>query len=447
MNVFAVMPVSGREPLLKLTVSRLVRQGVKVVCAGHTDTERDICTGAGAWFILTPRSMKLGAKWQACVDYAKDHHPDAVMVMGSSDMVQDGWAETLLKDIEEQDCAMAGTEGVYFLDIQPGNSKRMIRWGGYTNSRRGEPIGTGRLVGRKALDRINWQLFDKTRDKGMDESMMLALKPVAHKFNKLIHNHPGLNCLSISTYRWTNLHSFEGELLSPSSKVVDPKQVIDRYFPEMDNLFNDGVYRRESVVPYTVNVGGYDKPRNDILCFSDYDRFVNPERNSRIYFILPHLFIDCEVSILVGCDVQVKVPYQQLVDEWLGDADMALFKHPWRDCVHEEIIAAEGRMKRPKELEILRGQGQHYRDIGVPEHLGLPETAITIRRHNRRVINFCNAWWAEMCRWSYRDQCSFSKVLLDFPELKVNYIEPDVRVHPYTSIGSHANESVPGVYQ
>jgi len=188
-------------------------------------------------------------------------------------------------------------------------------------------------------------------------------------------------------------------------------------------------------IPYTVNVDNYDKPRTDLLCFSEYDRFKHPERNSRIYFILPHKFLDCDISILVSADVKVKVPYQQLVEEWLGNYDMCLFKHPWRDCVYEELRAAETRIKRPDEIEIIRKQYDHYKEIGVPEHIGtLPETGIIIRRHTPIVMRFCEAWWAEMCRWSYRDQCSFPVVLMDFPDLKVNFIQPQVRENPYTQI-------------
>lgn len=194
----------------------------------------------------------------------------------------------------------------------------------------------------------------------------------------------------------------------------------------------------DDLICYTVNIGNYDKPRNDIKVFTEYDRYTNPERNSRIYFILPHKFMECSISMLISCEVFLKVPPERLVEEWLGDADMALFKHPWRDCVHEEAIAAECRMKRNDELMILREQQKHYRDIGFPEHIGtLPETAIIIRRHNTIVKRFCEAWWAEMCRWSYRDQVSFPVVLRDFPDLKVNFITPDVRVHPYTTIGHH----------
>ena len=210
-------------------------------------------------------------------------------------------------------------------------------------------------------------------------------------------------------------------------------QTFNRLYPKAIKI------KHEIIIPYSVNVGGYDFPRKDnILTFTDYDRFKSNDRNSRIYFILPYKFLDCDISVLISGEISVTIPIERLVHEWLGDADMALFKHPWRDCIHEEIEAAECRIKTPDELKILREQGGYYKKIGIPKHLGLPETGIVIRRHNRKVIDFCNDWWAEMCRWSYRDQCSFSKVLLDHPDLKINYIEPDVRVNPYCKInGKH----------
>lgn len=436
------MPVKGRLPLLKITVSKLIKQGYDVICAGHTDEEKDICLNAGAIFIKVATTTHLGHKWQICLNEARKLNPEAVMIMGSSDMVQDGWGEILLKDLEGY--AMAGTQGIYFLDIGKYNKKRMLWWAGYTNYRKGETIGTGRLVSKKALDLLDWKLFNTSLDKGIDYSMMQNLDRVKKHFKELIYCHKDLKALSISTYQWENLHSFDMEARDSSSTRVTPDEVINKYFPEVSNVFNESELdkpKRQKIVPYTVNVGEYDKQRNDILCFSQYNRFKNNVRNSRIYFALPHLFINCEISILVSCEVIVKVPYEKLVKEWLGDADMAFFKHPWRDCVHEEIIAAEHRVKAindPVELDTLRAQGDHYREIGVPEHLNnLPETAIWIRRHNKKVEAFNNALWAEMCRWSYRDQTCIPKVLLDFPDLKVNFIEPDVRVHPYTEIGTH----------
>lgn len=443
------MPVKGRLPLLKLTVSRLIRQGVKVVCCGHTEQERDLCLNLGAAFIQVKNDATLGYKWQLCLDHARTKNPDAIMIMGSSDMVQDGWVDTMYKTMNKVDAAMIGTEGIYYLHIEPRNKCKAIWWSGYQNERIGEPVGTGRLISKKALDYLNWKLFDIEKNVGMDWCITQSINSLEGQFKYLNYNHQGMKCLSISTYKWNNLHNFFDEAKEINSKKVNIKEILS-LFPEMENIFNENnkspmPNTKQGIVPYTMNVGGYDQPRKDILCFTDYNRFKSNHRNSRIYLAMPHKFINCEISILVSCEVTVKIPYEQLVKDWLGDADMALFKHPWRDCVHEEIIAAEHRVKQTndkEELDLLRAQGKHYRKIFFPEHAGhLPETAIIIRRHNALTNAFNEAWWAEMCKWSYRDQCSYPLVYHEFikvhPEFKVNYIEPDVRVHPYTTIGSH----------
>lgn len=178
---------------------------------------------------------------------------------------------------------------------------------------------------------------------------------------------------------------------------------------------------------------------DNVVVFTDYNRFRNPARNSRIYQALPFKFVDCDISIVIGANIQLKASAGKLVDTYLGEFyDMALFKHPKRDCVYEEIAGALTRVNDPEEKKILLLQEAHYRKIGIPEHLGgLPETGMVIRKHTPKVRRFCEAWWAEMCRWSYRDQVSFPVVLRDFPELKCNFIEGDLRDSAYIDIKRH----------
>lgn len=234
----AVMPVRGRGPLLKLTVSRLARQCSKVICIGSTPAEEKLCTIAGAEFLMIPDNICLGAKWQYGIDQASRYKPESIMIMGSSDMVQDGWVEAMNEELNKG-YAMVGTEGIYFLDIQPRNKKRMCRWAGYSNGRKGEPIGTGRMISAKALDLINWQVINKSINSSIDHSICVNLYPVKDKFKELIHNVPNLNCLSISTYKWTNMHNFERECINEGSYIVDHDEIIKEYFPEMFNLFNE----------------------------------------------------------------------------------------------------------------------------------------------------------------------------------------------------------------
>jgi hypothetical protein len=121
-----------------------------------------------------------------------------------------------------------------------------------------------------------------------------------------------------------------------------------------------------------------------------------------------------------------------LVKEWLKDADMALWKHPSRDCIYEEAVQAKG-LFHPSETirRDIDRQIEHYRQIGIPRHIGMAECGVIIRRNKPIVNRFNEAWWAEICCYSQRDQISFPVVLREFPDLKVNFIKGNSRHHEY----------------
>lgn len=243
MKICAIIPVKGREPLLYHTVKRLTRQGIITICVGHTHSEKLVCETAGAEFITVREGLiTLGGKWQYALDHARDHSPDAVLYMGSSDWVSDNWCEVLYKDIQSG-YAMSGTKGIYFLDIQPENKKEMIWWGGYLKERSEEPIGTGRLFSGKALDMMDWQLFDITKQSSIDFCQMVSLEGIRPQWGeKLVSYNASLDigALSISTYRWRNKHDFKRERKYPTARVIDnPDIIIEKYFPEALNLFNE----------------------------------------------------------------------------------------------------------------------------------------------------------------------------------------------------------------
>ena len=239
----AIIPVKGREPLLYFTVKRLVDNGIVVVCTGHTMSEKCVAEMAGAEFITVQDIIPLGKKWQIALDRAKKYNPDSVLYMGSSDWVSANWCEVLQKDLDDG-YAMSGTKGIYFLDIQPKNEKRMIWWGGYKEDRGNEPIGTGRLFSREILDVLDWRLFDITKDSSIDYCQMLALEAVSGMWpeGKLVHFNESreIASLSISTYRWGNKHSFANESKYPTAKVIlSPDNILKKYFKEAVNLFNE----------------------------------------------------------------------------------------------------------------------------------------------------------------------------------------------------------------
>lgn len=198
---------------------------------------------------------------------------------------------------------------------------------------------------------------------------------------------------------------------------------------------------------YTAIKGGKDEPRNDIVCFDRFDKFKRDVYNSRIYKILPHLFFDADISIWLDGNIYIEknVDIEKMVEEMLGDNDIALFKHYSRDCIYDEEKACRSLYHisvRDQINEEMREQIAWYREHNFPEHYGLGETGMMIRRHSKTMEMFCEKWWAHISRFSNRDQLSFTVALKEFPELKVNYMKDNARSHPYFIFNSHSRERI-----
>lgn len=154
--------------------------------------------------------------------------------------------------------------------------------------------------------------------------------------------------------------------------------------------------------------------------------------NAKIYKVLSHQFIDADISVWLDGNITLLIEPEKFVEEFLGDSDIGVWKHFDRDCVYEEGPAAIG--LGGDYTWNIEDQLNHYREKGFPEHAGLAECNVIVRRHTPEVIAFNNAWWAEICRWSCRDQIAFPYVLKD---LKVKFNEGNVRNHPYFQYTAH----------
>ena len=133
----------------------------------------------------------------------------------------------------------------------------------------------------------------------------------------------------------------------------------------------------------------------------------DPRLLSRMYKATPHMmFPDADVWIWHDSNVQLLVPPELLVAEWLGYADLAAPKHPGRDCAYGEgyRCVEKGKDTRKK----LEAQTRGYREVGYPEHNGLAETRVVIRRNTEDIVRFNEIWWGEISTKSIRDQVSFN---------------------------------------
>ena len=140
-----------------------------------------------------------------------------------------------------------------------------------------------------------------------------------------------------------------------------------------------------------------------------YNLFTSDRRNSRVPKILPHQFVDTEYSLWIDGNEKLLVTPESLVEKYLKDHDIAVFRHPTRDCLYDE--AKECAVRGLDNVETIIAQAVKYEKLGFPKHKGLAECNFILRRHTPKVEQFNNYWWSEYCRHSVRDQISFMYAL------------------------------------
>jgi hypothetical protein len=102
-----------------------------------------------------------------------------------------------------------------------------------------------------------------------------------------------------------------------------------------------------------------------------------------------------------------------------------MFKHVGRDCIYDEaMICAKMKLDDP---ETIIEQAKYYEDHEFPKHKGLWECGFMIRRNNERTRRFNEAWWADYCRFSRRDQIS-SMPAMDLAGIIVNTIPGEYKL-------------------
>lgn len=229
--IVAPIPIYGRLPLVKLTIERLQDQGAIVIGIGHELEARNLVESMGAEWIYHSNDP-LGSKWNEGFKAARKHNPTGVIFMGSSDWCSDNYIPTCESYLEEYD--LLGKLGCHFIDIA--DEIRLVNWHGYgTGARSYEPIGIGRVLSSRFLDKINWMPFDQRLSSGLDWSMWL--KAIHADAAVGILEDPDLMLMSISTNAWDNKHKFNDHWTGPlkSERITDLKH-IKNTFPQIQQL-------------------------------------------------------------------------------------------------------------------------------------------------------------------------------------------------------------------
>jgi hypothetical protein len=129
-------------------------------------------------------------------------------------------------------------------------------------------------------------------------------------------------------------------------------------------------------------------------------------RNAKYYKILPHRYLE-NYDYWIWTDVSHSVIMNpiKIINEYMKDADIGVFRHTQRNCAYDEA-------KVLKELgydhiDLIDKQISFYENEGLPKNFGLFELPVSVRKNNKSIRDFNELWWNQIETYSSRDQLSF----------------------------------------
>lgn len=153
----------------------------------------------------------------------------------------------------------------------------------------------------------------------------------------------------------------------------------------------------------------------------------------------PHqLFPQYPLSIYLDSNIRIVSDLTALTSAMTG-FPVCMFRHKQRDCVYEEIHACL--LKKKDTRASLQRQQALLRTHGVPEHYGLLEAPVLVRRHaDPACRDLMETWWDSFLAGSRRDQIALIDALwkLEISPSLIGTLGNDVRECDLFMIMPHA---------
>ena len=142
-----------------------------------------------------------------------------------------------------------------------------------------------------------------------------------------------------------------------------------------------------------------------IIEFSNDPTYTN-RRNAKVYKILPFAFLpNYDYFFWVDSTHRLEINPNEVINKYLNDTDVAVFKHPERDCIYPEgKIVMDINFDH---LNLVEDQLAFYKDLCYPENNGLYELPVRVQRNTALTQRMGWMWWEQICMFSSRDQISF----------------------------------------
>jgi len=202
-----------------------------VAVGSEGETSRNLAESNGFAYLERPNSP-LGAKWNAGLGAMREFVPDAVVIVGSDDVVSGNlfqqYAAALSRGVK-----YIGIVDMYFLDLP---RRTLCFWPGYPPGVRfEETLGLGRCLSAGLIEANHWQLWDNWLEKGLDGSMTRRLSrfvncdPKRWRSLRLHCRGQGVGAVGIKS--GTNLWSFHTVVGVCEVEYLDFDSTLEGLFP------------------------------------------------------------------------------------------------------------------------------------------------------------------------------------------------------------------------
>lgn len=190
----------------------------------------------------------------------------------------------------------------------------------------------------------------------------------------------------------------------------------------------------KKVAIYTAVFNNYDwlkepfcpSPEIDYICYTDtstlkskYWKIIKVDlenqspslMNRKIKLLYPYTELaDYEYTLYVDGSVMMKGDIYRFLTKYINKDPLLMnFKHPDNDCIFTEIdnCIKEGRGNAEK----LKLQYDIYKRDGMPDHFGLSDNKIILRKNCEEGKQLMEEWFHHVVNYSGRDQVCLSYVL------------------------------------
>jgi len=142
-----------------------------------------------------------------------------------------------------------------------------------------------------------------------------------------------------------------------------------------------------------------------VIPTDSWDTKYASRRAGKIPKMLQHLLLP-DYDVYVWCDAthEISVGMTELKN-LLGEHDCAMFKHPHRDCVYDELNIID--RDELDHAHLINDTRNWLSSIGFEGHKGLYEMTTFVRRNNKKCNNAFSLWHTVVSKLSSRDQLTF----------------------------------------